>query len=219
MTRPTRIFVADQGDILYLSVKHILRHERLPYQAIHARDMNELRMAVEACQMMANTHWQVLVVHDFPGKANEDVFDQLQNIRQLTRIPLLYVGSGTQGWLVQYLFEEDYINGYLHRADELSFHLPLALKALHEAQQYCSPTAARHRRLDREAGLTNCQFGPLEISILRMLAAGRKPTQVAEELDVRVRHVYCVLKRMRHLLGVNTTEAVMVKASQAGLFM
>ncbi|MCI0713744.1 MAG: hypothetical protein L0154_26535 [Chloroflexi bacterium] len=219
MTRPTRIFVADRGDMLCLSVKHILRHERMPYQTIHARDMHELRMAIEACQMMANTHWPVLVLHDFPGQAGQDLFEHLQNIRQLTPMPLLYLGTGTQGWLVEYLFEEGHIDGFLHRADELAFHLPQALQALRQHQPYCSPTAAQHLRLAREAGLTNCQFGPLEIAILKHMALGMKPTKVAEVTDTSVRHVYCVLNRMRYLLGVNTTEALMVQASQAGLFM
>lgn len=219
MTRPTRIFVADRGDMLYLSVKHILRHERLPYQAIHAHNLSELRMAVEACATMANTHWQVVLLHKCPGTAGQDLFEQLQQIRQVTRMPLLYVGGGTQGWLVEYLFEEGYIDGFLHRADELAYQLPLALRALRQNQPYCSPTAAHHRRLANEAGLTNCQFGPLEIAILKHMALGMKPTKVAEVTDTSVRHVYCVLNRMRYLLGVNTTEALMVQASQAGLFM
>ncbi len=204
-----RIVVADDMDLALEGIKTILRQ----YGAFHVT--GTYRALADLLDALAAQPPEVVLLGDRlePGM---DVLALVERVRQAApRARLLVMGSLPDGLIVQELLTCG-VAGYLYKSDPLSSCLPEALRVVLRGRPYLSPTANAEYLLAVQSGRSGWQLDTEGREVLRQLAQGLRPQEIALLRGVPVRRVYWVIDKLRRRFGAETNEHLMARAAEEG---
>jgi DNA-binding NarL/FixJ family response regulator len=216
-----RLFLADQDDFAALGMECFLQQHEIDAQFHYFQSLPELKRGLELLAIQPQLPLQYKDILLLGKCAMQIPVDMLRLIKltiEITQMPIVLLGDITEGWIIGYLLQEyDTVHGYLHRHDRLQDVLLPAIRAVKDGQQYMSPTARLIVEQSQKTRLEKRSFGPDEIAVLRHLARGMDETDIAARLHVTTRRVYTITNRLRYLFGVDTNEAMVIRARECGM--
>lgn len=204
-----RIVVADDMDLALEGIKTILRQ----YGAFHVT--GTYRALADLLDALAAQPPEVILLGDRlePGM---DVLALVERVRQAApRARLLVMGTLPDGLIVQELLTCG-VAGYLYKPDPLSSCLPEALRVVLRGRPYLSPTTNAEYLLAVQSGRTGWQMDTEAREVLRQLAQGFRPQEIALLRGVPVRRVYWVIDKLRRRFGAETNEHLIARAAEEG---
>jgi len=204
-----KIVVADDMDLALEGIKTILRQ----YGAFHITGTH--RVLADLLDALAAQPPEVILLGDQlePGM---DVLALVERVRQAApHARLLVMGTLPDGLIVQELLICG-VAGYLYKPDSLSSCLPEALRVVLRGRPYLSPTANAEYLLAVQAGRAGWQLDTEGREVLRQLAQGLRPQEIALRRGVPVRRVYWVIDKLRRRFGAETNEHVIARAAEEG---
>lgn len=215
--KPLRLFVADAGDVLFLSIESILEREDPTALVIPAHNLTELNSIMHMRNQVGNRFTDLLIVGHCLSSHHSHRLALLDSLSQLCQMPQLLVGDISHGWFIHHLLHSAGISAFIHRHDALDHCLTQAIKEINIGRTYLSPMARRLVNEAEQSGLTRCIFGNTELDVIKLLAQGQDPGQIAYNLGIQRRQVYAITRRLRYLFGVPTNEALMTQVQSCGL--
>ena len=205
-----RIGIVDDHPLVREALRQILR------------DHDEFAVVGEACNgrealRLADTIAMHILIVDLsmPGK---DGFDVLASLRW--RAPELYllVFSGHAEFQYARRALKEGAHGFVHKASDPA-ELIVALRRLAAGGRYVSRALALELAL--EAGEREVspheRLSKREFQVLLGIAAGRKPGELARQLDISARTVSVYRAHLLHKLGLSTNADLTCFAIRAGL--
>ena len=204
-----RIVVADDMDLALEGIKTILRQ----YGAFHVT--GTYRALADLLDALTAQPPEVILLGDRlePGM---DVLALVEHVRQAApHARLLVMGSLPDGLIVQELLTCG-VAGYLYKPDPLSSCLPEALRVVLRGRPYLSPTANAEYLLAVQSGRAGWQLDTEGREVLRQLAQGFRPQEIALLRGVPVRRVDWVIDKLRRRFGAETNEHLMARAAEEG---
>ncbi len=128
---------------------------------------------------------------------------------------LIIIGVSTEGLVIRDLFAMG-VRGYLAAADDLSECLLTAVDTVLRGHPYLSPTANAEYLITMQGNNRDWQLDAEARTILRLLAGGCTPHQIAARLKLKRRRVYWVVEKMRTRFGAMTNEHLISRAVNEG---
>jgi DNA-binding NarL/FixJ family response regulator len=107
-------------------------------------------------------------------------------------------------------------SGYLYRGDPLSEDILRAIWTVRRGRLYLSPTANAEYLLAMQSDRASWQLDAEAREILRQMAQGYRPQEIALMRNVPVRRIYWVNNKLRNRFGAETNEQLMVLAAEEG---
>jgi len=205
----TSIVIADDMDLALEGIKTILRR----YGVFHVT--GTYRALADLLDALVAQPPEVVLLGDRlePGM---DVLALVERVQQTApRARLLVMGSLPDGLIVQELLTCG-VAGYLYKSDPLSSCLPEALRVVLRGRPYLSPTANAEYLLAVQSGRAGWQLATEAREILRQLAQGLRPQEIALRRRVSVRRVYSVCERLRRRFDAETNEHLIARAAEEG---
>ena len=139
--------------------------------------------------------------------------EQVQAAAPRARIVILsYLSDGP---IVQELFTVGAM-GYLYKNDPLSHYLVEAIQTVMRGRPYLSPTANSEYLLAMQNGSAGWQLDAEAREILRQLAQGLRPQEIALIRNVSVRRIYGICERLRRRFGADTNIQLIALAAEEG---
>ena len=173
-----RILIVDDHEVVRAGIKGIFAELSIQAQ------VGEAKTAQEALNHVRQQDWDVIVLDiNLEGKSGLDVLQEIHGLRP--KLPVLILSS--------------------HREDEYAFHALKAgaagyitkaspreslIEAIHKVRKggkYISPALAEklaERLTDDSGKLPHESLSTREFEVLRMIAAGRKPNEIAAQLSI-----------------------------------
>lgn len=204
-----RIVVADDMDLALEGIKTILRQ----YGAFQVT--GTYRALADLLDALTAQPPEVILLGDRlePGM---DVLALVERVRQAApHARLLVMGSLPDGLIVQELLTCG-VAGYLYKPDPLSSCLPEALRVVLRGRPYLSPTANAEYLLAMQSDRAGWRLDAEGREVLRQLAQGLRPQEIALRRGVPVRRVYWVIDKLRRRFGAETNEHLMARAAEEG---
>jgi DNA-binding NarL/FixJ family response regulator len=153
------------------------------------------------------------------GDRFDPLFDTLYLVeRLLTTHPsprIIIMGMSTDGLIIRDLFAMG-VRGYLAAADDLSECLLTAVEVVLRDRPYLSPTANAEYLITMQGSNRDWQLDAEARAILRLLAGGCTPGQIASRLKLKRRRVYWVTEKLRARFGAMTNEHLISRAVNEG---
>jgi len=205
----TSIVIADDMDLALEGIKTILRQHGA-FQVT-----GTYRTLADLLDALAAQPPEVVLLGDRlePGM---DVLALVERVQQAApRARLLVMGNLPDGLIVQELLTCG-VAGYLYKPDPLSSCLPEALRVVLRGRPYLSPTANAEYLLAVQAGRAGWQLDTEAREVLRQLAQGFRPQEIALLRGVSVRRVYWVQEKLRNRFGADTNAQLMIRAAEEG---
>lgn len=204
-----RIVIADDVDLILRGLQAVLSGWE------EAQIVGAYQSVSELLAGLAKVEAEVIVLDDRidPECGTVTMLTQVQAVAPRARLVLL--GSQSDGLVVQELFARG-IHGYLFKSDTLSDVLIPALRAVWAGKPYLSPTASAEHMLAVQEGRQRWKLDDEALSILRLLADGQYTSKVAARLKITVERVYWVRYKLRQRFGVETNEAMILRATAEG---
>ena len=203
-----RIVIADDADLVISGATQVLQDHYRFRVCGTARSMDQLQMEVNIQQP------DVVIISEWLH--NTDILSAVEQIQALSsRIHIIVMGGLADGLLIRDLFAYS-VKGYLYKSDDLCEILPIAVETVMLGRLYLSPTANSeflitshnpypHQALDHEAR-----------QVLQMLAHGDDVGEIAQQLNVSLRHIYWVREKLRSRFGARTNEHLIQRAIVEG---
>jgi DNA-binding NarL/FixJ family response regulator len=204
-----RIVIADDMDLALEGLKAILRASGA-FQVT-----GTYRALAELLDALAAQPPDVILLSDRlePGM---DVLALVERVQQAApRARLLVMGNLPDGLIVQELLTCG-VAGYLYKPDPLSSCLPEALRVVLRGRPYLSPTANAEYLLAMQSDRAGWQLDTEGREVLRLLAQGSRPQEIALRRGVPVRRVYSVCERLRRRFGAETNVQLIALAAEEG---
>jgi len=204
-----RIVIADDMDLALEGLKAILRASGA-FQVT-----GTYRALAELLDALAAQPPDVILLGDRlePGM---DVLALVERVQQAApRARLLVMGNLPDGLIVQELLTCG-VAGYLYKPDPLSSCLPEALRVVLRGRPYLSPTANAEYLLAMQSDRAGWQLDTEGREVLRLLAQGSRPQEIALRRGVPVRRVYSVCERLRRRFGAETNVQLIALAAEEG---
>lgn len=153
------------------------------------------------------------------GDRFDPLFDTLILVERLLKIKpsarLIIMGISTEGLVIRDLMAIG-VRGYLAAADDLSECLLTAVDTVLRGYPYLSPTANAEYLITLQGDNRDWQLDAEARTILRLLAGGCTPHQIAARLNLKRRRVYWVVEKMRTRFGALTNEHLISRAVNEG---
>jgi len=203
-----RIVIADDADLVISGATQVLQDHYRFRVCGTARSIDQLQMEVNIQQP------DVVIISEWLH--NTDILSAVEQIQVLSsRIHIIVMGGLADGLLIRDLFAYG-VKGYLYKSDDLCEILPIAVETVMLGRLYLSPTANSeflitshnpypHQALDHEAR-----------QVLQMLAHGDDVGEIAQHLNVSLRHIYWVREKLRGRFGARTNEHLIQRAIVEG---
>lgn len=207
-----RVAIADDMDLALEGIKTILRQ----YGAFHVT--GTYRVLADLLDALAAQPPEVVLLGDRlePGM---DVLALVERVQQAApRARLLVMGTLPDGLIVQELLACG-VAGYLYKPDPLSSCLPEALRVVMRGRPYLSPTANAEYLLAMQSDRAGWRLDAEGREVLRQLAQGLRPQEIALMRGVSVRRVYWVQEKLRNRFGADTNAQLMVRAAEEGFLL
>lgn len=205
----TYILIADGSSLTVIGAETLLR-ERADTLVTKAENADDLIAQASAQQPAI-----VLM-----GDRFDPLFDTAVLIERITRAApaarIILIGSSIDGLIIRDLFMLG-ICGYLAAGDDLSTCLLTAVDTVLRERPYLSPTANAEYLIVMQIGTKQeWQLDPEAREVLRLLASGFTASQIAVQLNLKLRRVYWVTEKMRARFGVATNEHLISRVAAEG---
>lgn len=204
-----RIVMADDMDLALEGMKAILRqHGSFQISGVYL-------LLSEMLPALVDLHPNVILVGDKiePGL---DVLALVERIRQAApRARIVVLSNLPDGLIVQELFNVG-VAGYLYKNDPLSLYLVEAIQTVMRGRPYLSPTANSEYLLAMQNGSAGWQLDAEAREILRQLAQGLRPQEIAQIRNAPVRRIYSVGEKLRRRFGAETNIQLIALAAEEG---
>jgi DNA-binding NarL/FixJ family response regulator len=128
---------------------------------------------------------------------------------------LIVMGRLPDGLVVHELLNSG-VMGYLYKSDRLEEYLIEAIGAALRGKPYLSPAASAEFLLAVRDRRTGWPLDAEARDVLRLLAQGRRPQEIALIRRVPVRRVYWVNNKLRNRFGAETNEHLIARAAEEG---
>lgn len=206
-----RILLADDHRIVREGVKKILAFES-DFEIV-----GEAARVDETIRLLQQLHPDVLVLDiSMPGRSGLDALPDLLLHSPSTHILVLSmhpvemhavrsIKAGAAGYLTK---------------DAVPEELVTAVRRIHSGRKYISAALAEElaQQLNDNGGRRPDEILSLrELEVLRLLAAGKKPAQIAEELGISARTIGTYRRRILEKLDLGTTADMIHFAIDQGL--
>lgn len=204
-----KLVVADDMDLALEGIKAILRPHSA-YQVV-ATYHQLAEMLVE----LPLTWPDVILLGDRlePGL---DVLALVERVREAASRPrIVILSSQPDGLIVHELFTVG-AAGYLYKGDLLGECLVDALQTVMRGRPYLSPTANAEYLLVMQSDRVEWRLDAEARDVLRLMASGYRPQEIALMHQVPVRRVYSVAEKLRRRFGAETNEHVIARAAEEG---
>jgi len=204
-----KIVIADDMDLTLEGMKAILRQ----YGSFQLAGAYQLLS--EMLETIPGLHPDVILVGDKlePGL---DVLALVERIRQAApRARIVVLSNLPDGLIVQELFNAG-VAGYLYKNDPLSLYLIEAIQTVMRGRPYLSPTANSEYLLAMQSDRAGWQLDAEARDVLRLMANGYRPQEIAQLRNASVRRVYSVCERLRRHFGADTNVQLIVLAAEEG---
>jgi DNA-binding NarL/FixJ family response regulator len=197
-----RILIVDDHRAVGRGVQDILKTE---LEAVHCEIVGSLEEAVSKLQALP---WEAAIVDlNLPGRGGLELVEHIRQFHARIRI-LVYTMHSEEELGVRALRAG--ADGYLTK-DRAPEDLGHAVRQILSGARYISPALADElvervvaRKQDLQDSLSN-----REHQILRAIAQGKSPTQIAEELSLSVKTIGTYRTRVLEKLNLsNTTELI-----------
>lgn len=204
-----KIVIADDMDLTLEGMKAILRQ----YGSFQLAGAYQLLS--EMLETIPGLHPDVILVGDKlePGL---DVLALVERIRQAApRARIVVLSNLPDGLIVQELFNAG-VDGYLYKNDPLSLYLIEAIQTVMRGRPYLSPTANSEYLLAMQSDRAGWQLDAEARDVLRLMANGYRPQEIAQLRNASVRRVYSVCERLRRRFGADTNVQLIALAAEEG---
>ncbi|MCL4237634.1 MAG: response regulator transcription factor [Anaerolineae bacterium] len=201
--------MADDMDLALEGMRAILRqHDSFQVTGAYL-------LLSEMLQALVELRPNVILVGDKiePGL---DVLALVERIQQAApRARIVILSNLSDGLIVQELFTVG-AAGYLYKNDPLSLCLVEAIQTVMRGRPYLSPTANSEYLLAMQSERAGWQLDAEAREILRQMARGYRPQEIALRRNVPVRRVYSVCERLRRRFGAETNIQLIALAATEG---
>lgn len=204
-----RMVIADNMDLALEGLKAIL----CQYDAFQV--VGTYRALADLLDALAAQPPDVILLGDRlePGL---DVLALVERVRQAApRARIVILSNLSDGLIVRELFTIG-AAGYLYKNDPLGLCLAEAIQTVLRKRPYLSPTANAEYLLAVQSGRADWQLDTEAREILRQLAQGFRPQEIALLRGVPVRRVYSVCEKLRRRFNAETNEHVIARAAEEG---
>lgn len=204
-----QIALADDSDLTLIGIQSILdRHDA--FQVVGTR-----LVFSEFLELIMATAPDVILLSD-RLEPDTHVLTLIRTIQETTpQARLLILGHLTNGLVIHELLNCG-VMGYLYRHDRLEDCLVEAIHTVKRGKPYLSPSASTAYLLAANADNTGWQLGAEAYTVLRLIAEGHHPQEVAFMHKVSVRRVYRVVARLRRRFGARTNPHLIARAAEEG---
>lgn len=203
------IIIADNVDLAVEGMKTIL-HQHGAFQVV-----GTYQLISDMLNALGNVRPDVILLGDRlePDMDVLALVEQVQAAAPRARIVILsYLSDGP---IVQELFTIGAM-GYLYKNDPLSHYLVEAIQTVMRGRPYLSPTANSEYLLAMQNGSAGWQLDAEAREILRQLAQGLRPQEIALIRNVSVRRIYGICERLRRRFGADTNIQLIALAAEEG---
>jgi DNA-binding NarL/FixJ family response regulator len=204
-----RVVIADDMGLALVGAEMLLNQEP-DFEVV-----GTFQSFTELLKSLAHLPADVVLIGDRiePGM---DVLALVDGIGQVVPHSYIIVMSLVCDGLIVHELLTSGITGYLYKSDPLHHYLTQAVRAVMRARPFLSPTA-------NAAYLTAMQSGhkawPLDAEardVLRRIAQGHRPQEIALVRDTPVRRIYWVCTKLRRRFGAETNEHLIARAAEEG---
>jgi DNA-binding NarL/FixJ family response regulator len=206
----TRITLADDTDLALIGAKAVVsQDERFQVVGV-CQSLPDLLDLITAAAP------DVILLGD-RLEPDLDVLALVERVRAAApHARLIVMGRLPDGLIVHELLNSG-VMGYLYKSDRLEEYLIEAISAALRGKPYLSPAAASAEfLLAVRNGRTGWQLDAEARDVLRLLAQGRRPQEIALMRRVPVRRVYWVNNKLRNRFGAETNEHLIARAAEEG---
>lgn len=208
---PVNILIVDDHLAVRSGLLHLLKHH-FPNAAISAVDS-----APAALQSAASLQPSLVVLDlSLPGRGGLEIIRQLKDLSPSTAILIYTMYPEDQFGIRTFRAGAD---GYLTK-DQPEDVLVAALKLIFSGKRYISPALAEslaNFALCPDTSDPRLILSDRELQILVLLAQGRTPTDIADELHLSVKTVSTYRARVLLKLNLDSNAALIRYALNAGL--
>jgi two-component system invasion response regulator UvrY len=206
-----RILIADDHAVVRQGLKQILAEDFDPAQ------FGETRNAQETLAQVKKSNWDLLILDiNMPDQSGLEILDELKKIRP--QLPILYLSVNSEDQYAVRVIRAG-ASGYLAK-DSAPEELVTAVKQVLAGGHYISPSLAEklavglHPNNEKPAHeyLSNREF-----QVLRLIASGKMPTEIALSLKLSVPTISTYRARILQKMKLKTSAELMRYAMQHGL--
>ena len=205
-----RILVCDDHPIVRKGLRDILEQEGTPATIAEATN------ADEALSLARKQPWDAVVLDiTMPGRSGLELLKQLREERPDLPVLVLSVHPADQ-YAVRVLRAG--ASGYLTK-ESAPEELLTAVRRIIGGGRYINPSVGETLVADlgRPAGEAHHGLSDREFEIMRLLASGKRASEIAAELNLSVKTVSTYRARILQKLNLRTTAQIMRYATQHGL--
>jgi DNA-binding NarL/FixJ family response regulator len=206
-----RILIADDHAILRRGLREILAGEMETALCGEAKDANEVMAKIQA------EEWDLVILDiTMPGRSGLDVLRDLKAER--AKLPVLVLSMHPEDQYAKRLLRAG-ASGYMNK-ESAPEELIKAVRKVLAGGRYVSAALGEKLAgdLSEDAGRPIHEaLSHREFEVLRMLAAGKTVTQIAEELHLGATTVSTYRARILEKMKMNTTAELMHYALHNGL--
>lgn len=204
-----KIVVAEQMDLALEGIKAILG-QRSDFDVIGTYQVLD-----ELLDGLAKQPPQVILLGDRlePGMDVLSLVERVQGVAPRARI--IVMSATPDGLIVNDLFAMGVV-GYLYRYDPLSGVLVEAIQTVMRKLPFLSPTANTEYLLAMQSDRAGWQLDVEGRDVLRLMASGYRPQEIAVLRGMFLRRVYWVANKLRDRFGAETNEHMIARAAEEG---
>jgi DNA-binding NarL/FixJ family response regulator len=200
-----KLIVAHPVDLMHTGIRTTLGHSEFGVAGT-CQSLTDLKAALE-------TEAPDAIILGEQLDPDLAVWDLVEQVQLVSPARIVLLGSVSDGFLIQDLFKMG-IMAYLYQYDPLSGCLIDALYAVRRGREYLSPTATSEYLCATRSPRPELTLDIVERKILRCIADGDRPKEIAPKLNEPARYVYDIIERLRRRFGVaSTAELVLLAAS------
>src|SRR5919198_24379 len=205
-----RVLICDDHPIVRRGLREILEQEQTPVT------IGEAASAPEALDLAQKKPWDIVVLDiTMPGRSGLELLKDLK--REGPNIPVLVLSVHPADQYAVRVLRAG-ASGYLTK-ESAPEELLTAIRHILRGGRYISPSVAETLAADlsRPADeLPHHGLSDRELEVMRLLASGKRVSEIADELCLSVKTVSTYRTRILRKLGVRTTAAIMRYALKHG---
>jgi two-component system, NarL family, invasion response regulator UvrY len=200
-----RILIADDHAVVRQGLRQILADDFTSMQVGEAQNARETLAQVE------KSAWDLLVLDiNMPDRSGLEILEELKQLRP--QLPILYLSVNSEDQYAVRCLRAG-ASGYLAKE------LVSAVKKVLSGGKYISPGLAEKLAVGLQAPEKPLheQLSNREFQVLRLIASGKTPTEIAEMLSLSVPTISTYRARILEKMKMKTSAELMRYALQHGL--
>ena len=204
-----KIIVADQMDLALEGIKAVLSQQD-DFEVLGTyQTLDDLLVA------LTKQRPQVILLGD-RIEPEMDVLSLVDRVRSVApRSQLIVMSTVPDGLVVNELFTCG-VAGYLYKNDPLSNILAEAIQTVMRKRPYLSPTANTQYLVAMKSDRAGWQIDAEALGLLRLLADGYRPQQIALMRGMPLRRAYWVVTKLRDRFAAETNAHLIARAAEEG---